>query len=405
SNDPEFNPRVVDQITLPSGHTWNFKYNAYGEVTEVELPSHGFIRYTISETSPSTERLFRWVSKREVWTSNTQMEGKTVYVRDDYNQSPGSIVTERRLDAGNTLLSKVEHIFSDSPLNQYAVGFGVPGGTGYKPWRQGKELETVTYDSDGTTKLQTISYAWEQRDSVSWLSSPPPGRNNLSQPEQDPRMSSVETSLDDTGGAPQISRVTYQYDDDVSNGYNGNGFNNVTREQMFGYNGELLREIRRSYIGQLNGTNYQTDPNAHLRSLIHKESIWNANGEQETFSQYGYDEFDPQPITLTDSSRNQNRGINYKTRGNVTSVTVGGPNTVSSVSSMRYDVAGNVIYTEGPPTTGGRKLSIETTYDGALRFAYPRQTSTRVTEVDQTQQELTTSTDYDFSTGVVTSTR
>ncbi|MCA1614559.1 MAG: DUF4214 domain-containing protein, partial [Acidobacteria bacterium] len=47
-----FNPVVLYQIQLPTGRSYTFTYNEYGEIDRVELPAGGYERYEHAQTTP-----------------------------------------------------------------------------------------------------------------------------------------------------------------------------------------------------------------------------------------------------------------------------------------------------------------------------------------------------------------
>src|SRR5207247_2521336 len=48
------NPPVVAEVELPNGTLYDFRYNAYGELTKVTLPTGGIIEYTWGSGVPGT---------------------------------------------------------------------------------------------------------------------------------------------------------------------------------------------------------------------------------------------------------------------------------------------------------------------------------------------------------------
>lgn len=420
-----FNPKVVSAVILPDGHQWAFEYNSYGEVIRVITPARGKVEY---DMGPSTQagggaggynetfnEIFRRVLERRTYPDPTQVkvEGTVTYTdpTDVTKQdADGNVtVTEKELDANDLstgqakVITESRHKFSGNPNKGMS-------GRGYRDWREGKEIETRIINPATNSPMRTVVNQYQLRAGVSWakdLNGNPVDKDYLFQPENDPRVIKVTTSLLD--GTPKTSIVDYAYD----------GFNNVTSEQLTGYNGEIIRKVDRSYVTSLNGFDYTglnrnlapaNDPNfydIHMRSLIASETISNGAQIVESKTTYDYDNYSSDSLhaplvgrSLTVNSHATNyQDPNRILRGNVTSVNRGVDTSAITTTYPQYDVLGNVVAVVGPLTN----QKTTTNYSADSQFTFPTSTTWFVNGGLSGTRTLTSSKTYDFSTGLVTS--
>lgn len=413
-----FNPIIVKEIDLPSTHQWKFFYNEYAEVARVETPARGAVEYDMSVSSGAVtpqsqnhQEIFRRILERRIYpdASSTTVEGRTVY-GDPSTDAAIQGVIQKVFTGENTLIARTRHKFAISPLDGYG-DTGVPPKTGYQRWMQGKEIETaelslVGNDSSATVKRLT-QYTWEQRAAISWITGST--KTFTEQPENDPRVKTRIVTYLDSG---QVFRVEYSYDD--NNGFGG--FNNITTENI--YDGDvLLRKTVRTYETDINYVQYQdssTNQNLvikpHLVSLLKTEEIFHkdnsGNDVRESHIEYEYDNYATNSLQFltfaaNDTSHNANYGTNFTRRGNLTGITNGIPGQVNnfseqSIVNTQYDIAGNIIKTVGPLPT--QVVTIE--YDNN-NFYFPLAKHQTVPGVPQ---EFVTRKNFDFSTGLTTST-
>jgi YD repeat-containing protein len=285
--ETRFNPKLVSRVKLPSGHEWRFLYNEYGEVARVETPAGGAMEYEHRAanaeggviTAGRGLEIFRRVSERRVYPSNNnQMEGKTVYSDPLGGDGDGfTTVREEHFDGNSKVLSQTRHKFVGSAGANLAGGAGVPLGTGYRPWREGKEIKTTELDFNGTA-LRSTEYVYEQRAAVSWVRNAQGtavDKLDDQQPENDPRLVRTVTSWME--GGLRSSVIDYEYDE----------YNNVTKETIKGYDGIILRQTVRTYLRNANGIDYTglnrqlsngVELDIHQRGLILSEKVQRFNG-------------------------------------------------------------------------------------------------------------------------------
>src|SRR6185369_925008 len=72
------NPRMTSGVVLPDGRSYQFRYNSYGELTKVTLPTGGVFTYVwgpgVENGPPSggaaTSYIYRRVLEKRTYTDN-----------------------------------------------------------------------------------------------------------------------------------------------------------------------------------------------------------------------------------------------------------------------------------------------------------------------------------------------
>lgn len=345
-----YNPLVISAVTLPDGRSYQFRYNSYGELARVVLPTGGAIEYDMTASSgviqtASGYQIYRRVIERRTYVDGSTLEGRTTYTVS------GATTTVSHYNAAATLLARTDHTFAGSAA--FSLFDGAEGAF-YSDWHEGKELSTRFYAADGVTVLKTVTNTWEQRAPVSWY--PSQWSNGGNEPPNDPRITQTVTTLNDTN---QVSKTTFVYDQ----------YNNRTDsyEYAFGTNtaGPLVRHTHTDYLttNPVNGTDY-TGTGIYLRSLPSQISVFDAGGVEQSRTALEYDNYtaDGNHWLLTNrsniSGHDSGFTTDYKTRGNLTATTnyllTNGIVTGSVTTYSQYDIAGNLtkaIDGRGNPVT------------------------------------------------------
>ena len=377
---------VVNYIELPDGRSYQLRYNPYGELARVVLPTGGAIEYdyaagltngassgVFSQSFPPTEKyVYRRVIERRVYPdggSGSSYETKMTYSRPETTTTNlGYVITEQR-NASGTLLTKSQHYFYGSPRASFLMR-----PTHYPAWKDGREYKTEVFDTNGTTILRRVENTFAQRASVSWW-----GGTSDTAPPNDPRTTETITTLE-PATANLVSKQTFGFDDTVP-------FNNQNNVREYNYGtgsaGSLARETRMTFI---TATSY-TDNSVHLRSLPSQVSIYDSGGTERARTVYEFDNYTlvsshAYLIPRSDiSGFDSSFGTGYSTRGNATATTryllVGGSVTGSISTYSQYDIAGNVV-----KAIDGRGYATEMVYTDC--FGAPNgeaQTSTNPTEL------------------------
>lgn len=345
---------VLTELVLPDGRSLKFRYNEFGEVAEVELPTGAKIQYDYlyrpalpSGNSPSWETGtngagvgiptdVKWVD-RAVWAKRTYSDG--VNLEGTWNFDYGSQIVNSVTYPATTvsvtsntsaLLSKQRHIFLQA--GRYTEPYSSQSthdGTHYTLWSTGVEWRTESLDAADNV-LAATEQDWTQRSAVSWSTYP------QEQPAKDNRVNQTRRYLE-TG---MMAKVETFYDQ----------YNNPTEIKEYDYDQTLKRRTVSSYLSINNGYNYQTDDSIHLLGLPDTQTVYDGNGNQVARAVTEYDVYtnDGNHDVLTSyasvSQHDSNYGTAKTTRGNPTRVGVWLNTTGSYIYTYpRYDILGNVV--------------------------------------------------------------
>ena len=384
------NIRVIAEVELPNGTLYEFRYNAFGELTKVTLPTGGSIEYewrnalpnsahawSLGEASPpSSYAIYHRVWSRRVTNYNVIEQHQEFENRPDLC-SPDSgelcaIDVKEYHPATSQLLGLQRHWFTGNPFHSFSRN-----AVQYNGWNEGRETRVDIFEGSASEPLRSQSSAWEQRAPVDWCNPAHPCPDQ--EPANDVRLASTSTNV---GGL--TTRVANDYDE----------FNNVIRKREFDYGvpfeGAPLRTTETIYMREA----YVA---ARLLRLPKEIKVSDSHGERSKVT-FAYDE-----SPLVERPNIVGWTPPPSVRGNVTRIEQhqnwqGEPD---SVTKRAYDVAGNVVRIVDP-----REHPTRIFYDddyglpngrlqegGRNTFAFP----TRV--VNALQHE--TRTQYDYHTGKV----
>ena len=372
SNTTQHNPAVVSSVTLPNSQQYQIKYNPYGEVARVVLPTGGAIEYDYAAgiTNGATSGAFAggyngsWVVYRRVTErrlypsggSGSTYSSRMTYSRPETTSTNADYVIVDQLNNTSTLLTRSKHYFYGSPK----LSFGISP-IDYPGWKEGREYQTENFASNGTTILTRVANTWQQRAAVSWWT----GSADLA-PPNDPRLSETTNTLVDTN---QVSKQTFSYDDTVP-------FNN--RSDVYEYDfgngaaGSLVRRTHTDYLktNSVNSTDYTTT-SIHIRCLPTQIQVFDASGGENSRSNFEYDNYASDGNHAPLEPRSGISGLDssfttsYSTRGNLTRTTGWILSTSTPLYSYnQYDVAGNIL-----KAIDARGYA--TTFDFADRYGAP----------------------------------
>ena len=334
SSYTQFNPQKVSAVELPDGRSYQFRYNSYGELARVELPTGGSMEYDwIDANSVQNEGvIYRRVSERRVYKEGATLENKITYS----NPGLGQGVEVRTRDNAGALLVYSKHYHCGSALDSLSSEYTTPVSYPLNA-AEGRELQTEAFHTDGTVLRRTLN---------TWLAD-----GTLGGPHINPRIIETVTTIEPTG-ANLVSKQTFAHDQ----------YNNVTDTYEYDFGsggpGALKRRTHTGYVTASNYVSANTNPSlgAHLRSLPAERWVSSDAGgaSKAALTVYEYDNYtdDSRHKPLVPRSGITNHDATYSTaflvRGNNTGVTSyinaaaqTGPVTVSS----QYDVAGNVVAT------------------------------------------------------------
>lgn len=371
------NPKVVSSVQLQDGRSYQFKYNNYGELARVELPTGGAVEYDYvggvdSLTSAGSTVLSyivnRTVSERRLYSDGATLTNKVIYTE---NSSPNYVIEEHR-DGNNSLLYKVKHNYLGISASQNTLNTGE---VFHNPWQDGLESQTDIISNDGSTVLQRTVITWQPRYTRSWGG-------------EAPQISETESITEPTG-ANLHAKTTFSYDQ----------YGNVTDTYQYDFGagspGALLRRSHNDYVTSTNYTSY-SGPN--LRSLPSQSWISSdaAGNNKASITEYEYDNYDTDSRHAPLVSRSNvsghdttNYSASYVIRGNLTKIgsySNAASQTGAVASSTQYDILGNPVkivdangnastisYTDnfGTADAEARTNSAPTQLSGQQTFAVP----------------------------------
>jgi len=405
------NPTVKSAVYLPNGKSYQFKYNSFGELARVVLPTGGAIEYdwgagdysteSIGGVLPTTKYLdfgiYRRIIERRVYADGSTLEHKEIYERPAELTGASSVVIES-LDAADNLLSKSKTYFWGSAKASF-----LQQPLDYGKWRDGRAYQVETYDFDGSTVLRKTENTYAQRTAASpfnwWTGSADDA------PPYDPRLTETKLTLSDSG---QVSKQTFSYDD----------YNNRTDAYEYDYGsgtpGAFVRRTHTGYVTSVGSTNYANPaptPGAsptpaqgtiHIRDLpsetwVSSDSSGSTKLSKTTFEYDNYATDSNHAGLVNRSSISGHDSLfstSYTTRGNATAVTrwlnlSGTPTGITSY--QQYDIAGNVVKVKDA-------RGYETTASYADSFGYPNANAT--TNSSPTELSSLSLTSYAFATSV-----
>lgn len=388
-NTESFNTKVIGSVALPDGRSYTFKYNSYGELARVELPTGAAIEYdyaagfrdnntdgvvsfgTAFFIGGNDYQVYRRVVARRVYPNGgTNCETETTYSRpesraENSTQNDGYVEVSEK-DGAHRVLSVQRHYFNGSAGD--SLWQGLTGAVSYPAWDEGRQYKTEWYDTDGQNAMRLL-----RRVEQTWQEGMPLAANPTT--KVNARVVETRTTLLDVTPA-LVSKQTAISPIDGSIGFDR--YNNPTDVWEYDYGsdapGALLRHTHTDYVTTYGGSAYdtvnpsETTPDVaatiHLRSLPLQQSVYEATAANEverSRTTYEYDNYvggDGKHEQLTTRTNiaglctqytaagvcSNSAPAGYLTRGNVTSVTRWLLSAGTGFSAyQQYDIAGNVV--------------------------------------------------------------
>jgi YD repeat-containing protein len=177
-----YNRTVASSVWLPDAdgvtRRYQFQYNNYGELARVVLPTGGAYEYDYGRgtTNGTTEgvvdlysyynyHIYRRVVERREYpdgSSGSSFANKMTYSVPETENSVccgittvGYVTVEQR-DGSNNLLAKSKHYFT-GPGAGVSLSHSIHA---LAVWDEGKEYQSDTYDTNGTTVLRSTTHTW-----------------------------------------------------------------------------------------------------------------------------------------------------------------------------------------------------------------------------------------------------
>jgi YD repeat-containing protein len=173
---------VLTQLILPDNRALTFKYNEYGEVAEVQLPTGGKVQYdyqamlldsttgvglpvgntlgaeSIAPGGGNVKAVDRAVTTRRTYPDGSTLEATWTYIYKA--QQNGELITGNTevkcIAGGQTLLDEYRYFMPAQRFVTTPSGGGVDG-TGYSLWSTGVERRSERRGTNG------VNRAWGQR--------------------------------------------------------------------------------------------------------------------------------------------------------------------------------------------------------------------------------------------------
>jgi RHS repeat-associated protein len=353
---------VVSELELPDGRSLSFKYNKYGEVAEVLLPTGGKVEYdyahagslpsgnTLTWEKQTGAPLISNVSEidRALVKRRTYPDGSTLEATWSYSYGPQSVAGTSYPSASVTAHSGAGTDAASLLLNQrhYFLNGGRylghvnprSNGTGYSWWSTGIEWRTEIRDANGNI-ISASEQDWSQRMPVVWTTG---YGTEQEQPENDNRMNETRQILNNG----LIAKTQTLYDQ----------YNNPIEVKEYDFDATLKRRTVSTYANNsnlINGVDYTSDA-IHLLRLPLSQTVYDGAETKRAESLFQYDNYsgDGNNLPLADyatvSGHDALYGPGKFTRGNLTSTgswlqTPGVAGESYLYTYSRYDILGNVV--------------------------------------------------------------
>lgn len=399
-----FNPTVISEIELPNGKKYQFRYNSYAELVQVQLPTGAQFRYrhgpgngsfSVVGSSRQQAGVYRRLLQKWTYLSGVDDPASTpggLLGRVNYDvthtavtPSPASFhlysnteVTVSSFNGSGALLSKSKHYFYGGADNDQNKGYA---NISFNNWRQGQEYKTEQFRQDNSALLARVEREYAQRacdlaggELCVNLSGEPNGgdaSNYIRYYGNDPRQSAENSSIwkDQPSVSGMLARKQLDYD----------RFNNQTEVREFAFGpesgnpvaGALVRKTTMQYkapgssyaqVLPLGGSAPDPLTTVHLRNLRESMSIYEGENtlveQQETL----YDEVGATNVSGAVNERPASAiggepfwGTSWTMRGNPTKAKslllgglVAGDSNRYLESSFEYDVLGNLLKRTDP---------------------------------------------------------
>ena len=286
SSSTNHNPDVVSMVRLPDTRIYQFRYNRYGELCRVDLPTGGRFEYSWGQFAQGMgfePEINRRVIERRSYTESGALASRSTYgsYESDGFGTQGSVQVDH-LNFGGELISREKHYFHGHPFSYTTAGqFDLPNPT------EGREFKTELFHSNGSTVLRRIENTWTTC-------------ATLVSTAINPCISQTVITLE-PATANLVSKQTFTYD----------SYNNRTNVYEYGFQtggaAGLVRRTKTDYLttNPVNGTNYATTASIHLRSLPKEVQVFDGDGIRRARTTFEYDKYTTEANHAAFSKSNQ----------------------------------------------------------------------------------------------------
>lgn len=355
---------LASSVELPDGRTYELRYNQWGNLARVVLPTGGAIEYDYANNVTS-EYINRPVTVRRVYSDGTTntLDGKQVYSQTFTTSPEDQTQTTVKQYAADetTILAHSKHYFKGAPGPSQGVGLN-----SYSKWDQGREYKTETLSTSetGTPVLRRVEQTWAQSPDTGLLVWWANGLSNG--PSMNPRVVETVTTLMDSSPY-KVSKQTVINPVTLAVGFDQ--YNNQTDAWETDYVNEgsswvWLRHSHTDYLttNDVNGKSYNTMAGTdsvpdiantiHIRRLPKEQVVYSVNpatgadsSSAAAHTKYYYDQWTLTPRSNI-SGLDANFTASYAPRGNLTRNSSWLNDTTAGTwinTDVKYDVAGNVV--------------------------------------------------------------
>ncbi|HZH30464.1 MAG TPA: RHS repeat-associated core domain-containing protein [Pyrinomonadaceae bacterium] len=385
-----FNPVVLAEVVLPTGQSYQYKYNVWGEIDKVISPGGGYERFrydevpTIGDYNYPYDQANRGVVEHWISPSGTGTEEST-------HRWQYSLVRNGNATATTTA--------PDGTRSERSLHASGPTYYGFDTPLAGMAYEERAYSATGQMLRRTLTKWWTVTPAGSgW--------------PRDPYVDKTVSLMLDTGGNALASTTTMAYDADrnviATSKYDYNASLSPSTARTISIdsipNGALVRTDETSYVVSdtaIDAGVRQAYRDRNLVGLPSSTRVRNAAGTIVAQSEIKYDEAAYPLLTYGAVAGWTDPGTSV--RANATTTRSWLDTTGAWLEThAQYDQAGNVR-----KASDAKGILSQVEYASAYHYAYPTHTISAVPDPSNqrgTNTPLESWTSYDFSTGKVTST-
>lgn len=442
-NSPDylFDPLATSAIWLSDGRSYKFKYDSYGRLSRVELPTGSILEYTWGSGVPNsntgaylnlgTPDIHQRVLEKRIYSNEGNSSAKTKFglfqtpfPPPQYQISKGYVDVD--VVDGNMLISRVRHSFYGAPIQETPIT-----SSNYcrdECWKSGFEYKTEWMGSDGSTLLRKVIKTWQNTPPQWWIDQPPLGSTPTAnvwyhEPITDPRPTQ-QIAIDFEAGNALAVLMKTEYDEAGSTDPGHLSHLNVKRKKSYNYkvldsntaqNGTIetiAGMFSESDLASVTETDYLYEANYKARgitSLPIETRVMNPANPTEVLarSQILYDE-QSEYYSMTDYGSTVGyiapTGPYSHLRGNATTFRTWFAEENRWIEThTQYDNFGNMR--KAWDSSDDQNRFVETEYSPDYYYAYPTQKITKGAGdgIHGTTEDSAVSAIYDFWTGLITS--
>jgi RHS repeat-associated protein len=429
-----FDPVVLTEIILPNNQKYKFSYNHYGEIVRIDYPTGGYEKFVYGQI-----RAITWDYTGDQYVAESYAKSNRGVV-DRYVGGAGDGTAERRwqYSAGDGTTgdgqsayqvtttnpdSTVEKRFLHLPRSR-PTGSQI-GNYGYETALVGMEKETQMLDSDGVMRSRKL-FEWEVTTAGNPAEYGVPERNARLR-----RQISLVFEPNETGALATMTETIYETPGQAGAPTDEGYFAALNSRETKTYHFVAINAATAQaatpataagwFTGQTPATTsvteYLYDANYMARGFVgmaKTTSLKDVSGTVKAKTEISYDESAYSlPSTGTMPAAAANSWLDPVTE---LGATVGSKRGLPTTVKSWHDIAGNAFvtthsfydqYGNTRKSRDGNGKEAETEYDDDYAFAYPTLVRTPIPDPSGqhgSNAAFTATTDYDYNTGLVTST-